>query len=637
MNEARLETLLKLNQMTSASLKEITDFALEEAVRLTGSRLGFLAFASEDETVLTMHSWSEEAMNECAIDDKPIVYPVASAGLWGEALRQRRAVIINDYSLPSPMKKGYPDGHVSLDRVLCVPVFDGDRIVIVAGVANKKDEYDSSDADQLVLLMGGMWRILRRRQAEETLRASEERFSKAFNASPVAMAIQEIPSGRYLDANESFLRHSGYSREEIIGRTPLDLNIFYYPEEFSEISRLFEEQGQVRNFEVMHNIKSGEVRTGLLNVDAIDVGGRRCLLSNFYDITERKTIEEQLKYLSLHDSLTGLYNRAYFEEEMRRLEKGRAGQVGIIVCDVDGLKSVNDTMGHSAGDELLVVSGRVIRESSRGSDMVSRIGGDEFAVLLPNCDRETVESACRRIQQAIARYNENNEGLPLSISVGFAIGEVSSDLTELYKEADNNMYREKLHRSQSARSAVVHTLMKALEARDFVTEGHADRLQDLVAAVARQIGLPGHKISDLCLLAQFHDIGKVGIPDRILFKKGPLTPQETAEMRRHCEIGHLIAVSPPDLVPVADWILKHHEWWNGNGYPLGLKGDEIPLECRILAIADAYDAMTNDRPYRKAMSHQEAVAELKRCAGTQFDPDLVPVFIDILERNVCQI
>ncbi len=108
-------------------------------------------------------------------------------------------------------------------------------------------------------------------------------------------------------------------------------------------------------------------------------------------------------------------------------------------------------------------------------------------------------------------------------------------------------------------------------------------------------------------------------------------------MRRHCEIGHLIAVSPPDLVPVADWILKHHEWWNGNGYPLGLKGDEIPLECRILAIADAYDAMTNDRPYRKAMSHQEAVAELKRCAGTQFDPDLVPVFIDILERNVCQI
>ena len=157
------------------------------------------------------------------------------------------------------------------------------------------------------------------------------------------------------------------------------------------------------------------------------------------------------------------------------------------------------------------------------------------------------------------------------------------------------MYRIKLHSSQSTRSAIVQTLMKALEARDYITEGHADRLQELVAIVALSLGLPERSIGDLRLLAQFHDIGKVGIPDRILFKKGSLTNQEFAEMKQHCEIGHRIALSAPDLVPIADWILKHHEWWNGKGYPLGLKGEEIPLECRILAIADAYDAMTSDQ------------------------------------------
>lgn len=174
--------------------------------------------------------------------------------------------------------------------------------------------------------------------------------------------------------------------------------------------------------------------------------------------------------------------------------------------------------------------------------------------------------------------------------------------------------------------------MRALEARDFITEGHVDRLQDLVSSLGREIGLPQRDINDLRLIAQFHDIGKVGIPDHILFKPGPLTSEEMTEMRRHSEIGHRIAQSSPDLVPIADFILKHHEWWDGNGYPLGLKGEETPLECRIIAIADAYEAMTSNRPYRQAMLPQEAIDELKRCAGTQFDTQLVEKFIKTLDE-----
>jgi HD-GYP domain-containing protein (c-di-GMP phosphodiesterase class II) len=195
------------------------------------------------------------------------------------------------------------------------------------------------------------------------------------------------------------------------------------------------------------------------------------------------------------------------------------------------------------------------------------------------------------------------------------------------------MYREKLHRSASARSALVKTLTEALHARDFITEGHADRLQQLVERLARAVGIPERLIGDLRLLAQFHDIGKVGIPDNILFKPGHLTESEKKIMRRHSEIGYRIAVASPDFHHIADWILKHHEWWNGGGYPLGIKGEDIPVECRILLIADAFDAMTQDRPYRKAMSTGEALKEIAACKGKMFDPELADKFIALFENG----
>jgi diguanylate cyclase (GGDEF)-like protein/PAS domain S-box-containing protein len=358
-------------------------------------------------------------------------------------------------------------------------------------------------------------------------------------------------------------------------------------------------------------------------------------IESIRDATEQKRSEEKMEFLSMYDVLTGLYNRACFEKEVQQCENRQCGPIGIILCDVDGLKLVNDTLGHKAGDQMLISAAQVLKKSFPQEVFIARVGGDEFSILLPFADIARLEEAVCDILREIEAYNQNNPSLPLSISLGYAFRKNDSvSIYELFKRADNNMYREKLGRSQSARSAIVKTLIKTLEARDFLTEEHAERLQDWLISLADEIGFPAARQHDLILFAQFHDIGKVGIPDRILFKPGPLTDEERLEMQRHSEIGHRIALAAPDLAPIADWILKHHEWWNGQGYPLGLKEKEIPIECRMLAIADAYDAMISNRPYRKALTHEEAISELIRWKNTQFDAYLVDKFIAVIEKKI---
>lgn len=350
------------------------------------------------------------------------------------------------------------------------------------------------------------------------------------------------------------------------------------------------------------------------------------------DITDLKKTEEKLTYLSLHDPLTNLYNRAYFEEEMHRLDNNRFELVGLIMCDIDGLKLINDTLGHDKGDQLLATASTVIRKSFRENDVVARVGGDEFAILLPNSPRSKVEEMCFRIRTSVADYNRNNPYLPLGISTGFSVRTgPEQSMAELYREADNNMYREKLFGSQRSRSVIVKNLLNTIEDEGIITRNSAKRLRQIVTVIGNAVGLPEKRIKDLVLLAQFHDIGNISIHHRVLLKEGGLTSDEMLEMRKHCDIGHRIAQSAANLTHIAEFILKHHEWWNGLGYPLGLAGDDIPIESRIMAIADAYEAMTGGRPYRKAISKREALKELKKCAGTQFDPELVETFVKIVK------
>ncbi len=346
---------------------------------------------------------------------------------------------------------------------------------------------------------------------------------------------------------------------------------------------------------------------------------------------QHRFYEDQLKFLSLHDQLTGLYNRAFFENELKRLEGSDAYPVVILSADLDGLRLINDTMGQKEGDRSLKICAELLKNLLEKDDVLARVGGDEFVALIPRAQSKTGEEIISLIRAEIENYNSGNDNLPINISLGFSVCWSKADSLENgLKQAINNMRLDKENRGESARTQVVKALLAALSERDYIANGHADRLEELCLEMGERLDLDQHRLTALSLVAKVHDLGKVGIPDRILFKEGGLTEEEWEIMRQHPEKGYRIAKASPDLAHVADLILRHHEKWDGSGYPLGLKGKEIPLECRILSIVDAYDAMINDRPYRKAKSRVEALKELKQFSGSQFDPGLVEMFISLL-------
>jgi diguanylate cyclase (GGDEF)-like protein/PAS domain S-box-containing protein/putative nucleotidyltransferase with HDIG domain len=345
----------------------------------------------------------------------------------------------------------------------------------------------------------------------------------------------------------------------------------------------------------------------------------------FRDYTERKKKQDEILYLSYHDQLTGLYNRRFFEEELKRLDTERNLPMTLVIFDVNGLKLINDAFGHQTADQVLQTVAWALRRECRSDDIIARIGGDEFVLLLPQTEWDMAETISNRIQQSIK--SEKVQSIQLSVSFGWETKrQPEMEMTEVFKNAENNMYVHKLVESATTRHSIVDVIRRTLNEKNDAEEEHAKRVSRLSASLAERMKLQEKQVDEVRTIGLMHDIGKIAVRDETLNKDTPLTQPEWTEIKRHSEIGYKILSASQEYLQIAEHVLHQHERWDGTGYPKGLRGVEISIQSRILAVADAYDAMTSPRTYGKIMSHQEALAELRRFSGIQFDPAVVAAF-----------
>lgn len=355
------------------------------------------------------------------------------------------------------------------------------------------------------------------------------------------------------------------------------------------------------------------------------------------DISLQKKREEEILYLNYHDAMTGLYNRRYFEDVKKVMDEEKKYPLSILTGDINGLKLINSALGHAEGDKLVLVITQIMKECCRKGDILARTGGDEFSILMPYTTYEEADKIVNKVGRLCEEYKKKvpDEAYHISISVGCAT-KTDSDTPfgAVVKEAEDSMYRHKLLQSKSLHSSIISSMKCSLYEKSQETEEHARRLIFISKSIGATLNLVEEQLNELELLSTLHDIGKIGISDNILNKPGKLTEEEWLEMKKHPEMGYRIAMSTPELAPIADFILNHHERWDGTGYPCGRKGEEIPLLSRIIAIADSYDAMTSDRPYRKAMSKEAAMDEIRKNSGTQFDPELASIFLESIVHKL---
>lgn len=354
--------------------------------------------------------------------------------------------------------------------------------------------------------------------------------------------------------------------------------------------------------------------------------GQERVMVLIHDITLEKKQMEGIKYIGYHDHLTGLWNRHYFMEYVLGMKVDEALPISIMMADVNGLKLINDGFGHTAGDELIKAAGRCLRKYSPEGTIIARWGGDEFLLLLPNTDKAVAKRVSKRISQEI-EHERIADKFPVSMAIGSVTCESNDFVLEAYiKEAEDKMYVNKMQNQSSYRSFIIESLKVALFEQDYETIEHTERIGKMAVLLAEHLDLSQNEKDKLILLGSLHDIGKIGISKAILNQSKDLSDLDWNIIRRHPEIGYRICIGVPELSSIADYILSHHERWDGQGYPRQLKGVEIPLLSRLISILDAFDVITHDRPYKKAQTAQWALEEIKRCAGSQFDPNLVHVF-----------
>lgn len=476
--------------------------------------------------------------------------------------------------------------------------------------------------------------ITKRKKFENGLLGREKSFFNALMNNIADSIFFKDPGSRFVRINRACaIKHGMENPEEAIGKTDFD----FFSEEhakqaFEDEQKVIKTNKPIIDFEEKETYEDREDRwasTSKLpwydeNNNIIGIFGIT------RDVTDKKKAEEKVRYLSFHDGLTGLYNRAYFDEEFKRLDTERQLPITIVMGDLNGLKVINDAYGHSEGDILLKKIADILKDAFRKEDIISRWGGDEFIAILPKTSTKDAKNIIRRIKESCKEKSTTE--MPLSISLGISTKKSPSEnIDDILKEAEDKMYKNKILESVPIHESLVQSLRLSLKKGDYRTETRIKKMGDYAVLIGKRLNLSNIKLEELKLLMNLHNIGKLALADEIMTKKGRLTAEEWKIIKEIPEIGYRIAESSTTLKPVAESILTHHEWYNGQGYPRGIRGEEIPVLSRISFLINSYDAMTSDRPYRGKMTEEEAKKEIKKFSGIQFDPKIVETFFELLE------
>ena len=619
------------------STEEQLNYAINKSLKLTESKLGYIYLYNEEEQEFTLNSWTKEVMTECRVVEKLTRYQLEKTGIWGETVRQRKPIIVNDYEMPDSLKKGYPQGHVKLTKFMSVPLIIDGEIVAVVGLANKEYDYDYNDAYEIIALMNGIWNAKDRREALIKYKFERNKFLQILISIGDGVIVVDL-DGKVTMLNKAAEELTGWKINEAEGKHYKEVFVLSHENPKLTINDPIE---GVLKTNTVHELDNHAILTSkngakyFLEDSAApikdDKGVTIGVVLVFRDVTEKKEQRKKIEYLSLHDSLTGLYNRMFLKEELKRLDTERNLPISVIVGDMNGLKLTNDIFGHAAGDRLLKKAANVFKKVLREDDIVARVGGDEFTILLPKTDEKKAKEIIERVKEEFSKVKVQaiKGSISMCCDTKYSVDE---EILLIINNAEKRMYSAKILEREKIKATVIETITDTLHGDSQREKEHSKNVSLICEKLGRAMGLSDVEIRRLKEAGYFHDIGKMVFKDTLLKENADITDQEHHEMKQHPIVGYRILNSFDGTLDLAETILAHHEEWDGSGYPKGLKGEEIPKLARIISVAEFFDEMTNiysDNP----LNTDEAIKELKKLSGKRFDPNIVDLFVKMIYKN----
>ena len=616
--------------------REWLDTVLSKGRELTESEHGYIFLYDEEREVLTLEVWTEGVEDACKIPEYSCSYKLKETGIWGEVIRQGKSIVLNDFAADHPLKKGYPEGHVQLKNYMSLPVFHNGKIVATVGMANKKTDYNELDLSHLTIIAQSAWLIYEDKKEKEN---REKELRLAIEGHKAVMLFIDSETQKVLYANPSALDFYGYSMEEILDLTVHEINML--GREGMEHRLEIAKNNNQNNFISHHKLKNGEIKTVDVSTTLIDYEGKKVFFSIVFDISDKAKALDDITYLAYHDHLTNAYNRRYFEELFTKLNKATNYPLAIILADINGLKLINDSYGMRIGDETLKKAAQEIKKHLPENTNISRISGDEFAIIFTQANEKEIENYTDFLEKELEKYvivcEQSEQEIYLSVSFGYGIQtENRGSIDSLLKQAEGHLYRRKYYNSRSARGHMIKAMMSTLFQKSVREQKHSERVGEYSYAIGKAMNLSSDHLNKMKVAGSLHDIGKIGVDGSILNKPDKLDSEEWEIMKQHSAKGAAILATTEEYRDIAQIVASHHERWDGSGYPDGLKGEDIPFKARVIAVADAYDAMTNYRTYRLPLSKDQAVMELRKHSGSQFDPEVVNIFVEkVLKKASC--